>query len=213
MKYGKLNIGQIEAIVNNLGGMEGVEKFLRGEITVSETKRAWREQDGVIYFSVTSDGTIGEEWIKRLKSKGFYITETAKRMLRSPHFSPTNGVTIEVAILKGTIFKDDDRIMGNVYAEAKKRKLMTPNVEVACLIREKFMGEEIEAMGLSWIVVVHEPIKGSDGEYPIPGSDGEYPSLLNVQHDSVGRWLSTCHSDPRTGWSRETGLAFVSQTT
>jgi len=30
MKYGKLNLGQVEAIVNKLGGMEGVQLFLSG---------------------------------------------------------------------------------------------------------------------------------------------------------------------------------------
>jgi len=30
MRYGELNLGQIEAIVNKLGGMEGVQRFLSG---------------------------------------------------------------------------------------------------------------------------------------------------------------------------------------
>jgi hypothetical protein len=42
-KYAELNQGQIEAVVNKLGGMNGLEKFLRGETEVvskyrSETK-------------------------------------------------------------------------------------------------------------------------------------------------------------------------------
>lgn len=34
MKYGNLTLGQVEAIVNKLGGMEAVESFLRGELAV-----------------------------------------------------------------------------------------------------------------------------------------------------------------------------------
>ena len=34
MKYGELNLGQIEAIVNKLGGMEGVQRFLSGHADV-----------------------------------------------------------------------------------------------------------------------------------------------------------------------------------
>lgn len=34
MKYGELNLGQIEAIVNKLGGMGGVSRFLSGELTI-----------------------------------------------------------------------------------------------------------------------------------------------------------------------------------
>ena len=38
MKYGELNLGQIEAIVNKLGGMEGVQRFLSGLSQVVITK-------------------------------------------------------------------------------------------------------------------------------------------------------------------------------
>ena len=48
MKYSNLSLGRIEAIVNRLGGMDGVERFLRGELVVSESTRSWREKDGVI---------------------------------------------------------------------------------------------------------------------------------------------------------------------
>ncbi len=34
MKYGKLDLGQIEAIVNKLGGMDGVQRFLSDELIV-----------------------------------------------------------------------------------------------------------------------------------------------------------------------------------
>jgi hypothetical protein len=34
MEYGELNLDQVEAIVNKLGGMEGVQRFLSGEMTI-----------------------------------------------------------------------------------------------------------------------------------------------------------------------------------
>lgn len=34
MKYGKLTLGQIEAVLNKLGGEEGVQRFLAGELVV-----------------------------------------------------------------------------------------------------------------------------------------------------------------------------------
>lgn len=37
MKYGELNLGQVEAIVNKLGGMDGVKRFLSGEVLVRAT--------------------------------------------------------------------------------------------------------------------------------------------------------------------------------
>ena len=155
-------LGRIEAVWNKLGGEEGVDRFLRGDLSVSEPARSWREEDGVIYFSVTSDGTSGEDWITRLESKGFHVGDYAKQVLRSPDFKPTNGVTTEVAVLKGMLFEDNDRITKKIRAEADKRKLLKPNAELACLIREKFTDKEIEAMGLWYIVAMHEPINDSD---------------------------------------------------
>jgi hypothetical protein len=56
-----LTAGQLNAIVKKLGGHDGAIKFLQGKLSVSEPTRNWREEDGVIYLSVTSDGTTGPE--------------------------------------------------------------------------------------------------------------------------------------------------------
>src|SRR3989338_4470544 len=156
-----LTAGQLNAIVKKLGGHDMALRFLRDEILVSTPSRSWRKEDGIIYFSVTSDGTTGEDWIKRLGGNGFRVGNYAKQVLRSPDFKPTNGVTIEVAVLKGILFEDNDRITKKIRAKADKRKLQKPNAELACLIREKFTDEDIEAMGLWYIVAMHEPINHS----------------------------------------------------
>jgi hypothetical protein len=185
--------------MNIIGGEEGVAKLLRGELVVSEPIRSWREEDGVIYFSVTSDGTTGEDWIKRLEGNGFRVGDYAKQVLRSPDFKPTNGVTTEVAVLRGCLFEDNGRITKKIRAEADKRKLSKPNAELACLIREKFTDKEIEAMGLIWIVAMHEPINDSDGD----------PDLLNARRRGDGRWLGACRGGPGIGWGRGSGFAFA----
>jgi len=161
--------------------------------------QGWREEDGVIYFSVTSDGTTGKKWIKRLEKKGFRIGDYAKSILNSPEFKPTSGITTEMVVLKGELFSDDKRTTKNIRAEANKRKFTKPNAEVACLIREKFTDEELEEMGLYWIVAMHEPIKDSDG-----GS-----RLLSADRDGGGRWLDAVWDGPDDGWSRADGFAFV----
>ena len=169
------------------------------ETTVSKSACSWREQDGVIRFSVTSNNESGEGWIKRLEGKDFRVSNYAKSVLRSKDFKPTDDGPIEVAVLKGMIFEDNDRITEKIRAEADKRKLTKPNVEVACLIREKFTDEEIEAMGLWWIAAMHEPIKDSVGD----------PRLLDVHRYGGGRWLSAYYDHPDIRWRRERGFAFV----
>lgn len=194
-----LTAGQLNAIVKKLGGHDMALRFLRDELSVSEPTRSWREEDGVIYFSVTSDGTTGEDWIKHLEGNGFRVGDYAKQVLRSPDFKPTSGVTTEVAVLKGMLFEDNDRITKKIRAEADKRKLSKPNAELACLIREKFTDKEIEAMGLWWIVAMHEPIKDSGGD----------PILLGAGRGGGGRWLGACGGGPGDGWGRGGGFAFA----
>ena len=172
----------------------------RGSISKGVTvARSWREEDGVVYFSVTSGGTTGEDWIKRLKSNGFRVGGYAKQALRSPDFKPTDGVTTQVAVLKGVLFEDNDRITRKIRAEADKRKLSKPSAELACLIREKFTDKEIEAMGLWYIVAMHEPINGSYGD----------PFLLHASRYIVGRRLGATLGRPGDVWNRDYGFAFA----
>lgn len=166
---------------------------------------SWREQDGVIYFTVTSDNTTGSQWIERLESKGFRLSKWAKDILNSPDFKPTNGVTYEIAVLKGMLWNDSDRITKRIRKDAYDgtfiggNKLSDPNPEGACLIREKFSDKELEAMGLWWIVAMHEPIKDSAGD----------PHLLDADRGDDGPWLRTSYSRPDDRWFRDNGFAFV----
>jgi len=169
-KYGHRPHDWFEAIVNKLGGEEAGDKFLRGELEIFEPTRGWRERYGVIYFSVTSDGTTGPQWIARLEGNGLRLNECAKSVLRSPDFKPTSGITTEIAVFKGIMFEDEDRITKNIRAEADKRVFFKPNAEAACLIRENFSDKDIKAMGFRRIVVMHKPIKDSGG----------YPRLLEA---------------------------------
>jgi hypothetical protein len=198
--------GKLNALVKNIMRQTGetdpneaVRLVNSGEWVVSKPTRSCREEDGVIYFSVTSDGTTGEDWITRLEGKGFRVGDYAKQVLRSPSFVPTNGVTTEVAVLKGRLFDDQSRITSKIRAEADKRKLGKPEPELACLTREKFTDKEIEAMGLWYIVATHEPINDSVGD----------PNLLFASRLDDGRWLNACGGRPGLRWGRGSGFGFA----
>lgn len=209
MKNGKLNLGQIEAIVNKLGGMSGVNQLLRGELVMTGSRRSWFEENGIIYFNVTSDGTSGEEWINCLERQGCNLDDGAKDILRSKDFHPTSGVTYEVAILKSKFHKngwieytswgqDGERRTNKIRKEAEGRQLITPNSEIACLIRKNFSDEEIKTMGISHIMTMHKPIKY-----------GNNPSFLGVSLNHGGCRLYSLEHDPEYPWSDEVGFAFI----
>src|SRR5205823_5456039 len=130
--------------------------------------------------------------------KGFNVSDYAKSVLRSPDFKPTKCVNTEVAVLKGMLFENNDRITSKIRVEADKRKLSKPNAEIACLIREMFSDEDIKAMGLWSIVLMHEPIKDSDGT----------PNLLGSGHED-SYWLVGYTVSPRSRWDRGGGFAFA----
>ena len=183
-----------------------VLKVIRGQAEIVPIGRnktgvaiTWTERDGVIYFSLTSNGRTGREWIDYFAKIGYRVGDYAKSVLLSDDFKPTSGVTYEIAVLKGMLFNDSDRTTENIRAEADKRKLMKPNAEVACLIREKFTDEELKAMDLWWIVVLHKPINDSVGD----------PKLLDVSRVDGGRWLGTYYDRPGSKFYRGDGFAFV----
>jgi hypothetical protein len=159
----------------------------------------WREENGVIYFSVTALGITGKNWITRLEDNDCYVGKYAKQLLRCPDFKPTKaGTLIEVAVLKGTLFEDNDRITKKIRAEGALRKLGTPEPELACLIRLKFTDKEIGAMGLWWIVTMHEPIEDRNGD----------PSLLSADSYGPNCWLEAYYGRPDDWWDRSLGFAF-----
>lgn len=175
--------------------IEGKSKRLRLDLI---PQKKWWKANGVICLKVISDGTTGEQWIERLEKKGFKISKYAKELLLSKDFKPTFGVEYTIAVLKGSIFNDTNRVTKRIRDEASARKLTTPSPEVACLIREMFSDEEIKAMGFGWIVTFHKPIKDSDGGL----------RLLNARLYGDGSWLSARHDSPDDSWLDGSGFAF-----
>lgn len=163
--------GKLNALVKNIMLQTGVKdpnEAVRlvnsGEWIISNPTRSWREEDGVIYFRVTSDGITGKDWIERLEYMGILLGNFVKEALLSPDFKPTKGVTTEVAVLPGRFFDVNDRKTKKIRIWAKnfrtpnKRRLGNLNLEIACLISEMFPNKELEAMGLRAIVTMHKPI-------------------------------------------------------
>ena len=194
--------GYTPELLNSLAEDKNLFKNLlevqMGRAEIKPKVHPWTEENGIIRFSVTSDGTSGKDWIKRLEKKGFNIGDRAKQVLKSPDFKPTSGTT-EIGVLKGKLFSDSDRITATIRENAKKMGFVKPNAEIACLIREKFTDEDIEAMGLIWIVAMHEPIKDSGGG----------PNLLGASRFGGGGWLRAGWDRPGIGWDDSVGFAFA----
>jgi hypothetical protein len=213
----KVELGHINALVKNIATQmgitdesEAVRRINSGEWIVAkrDPKLLFTTETGIAvydhedHFRFTlpaSDGTTGKKWIGRLEKKGYRVSDYAKSILTSRDFRPTTGVTTEVVVLKGSMFEDNQRITANIRTTATERTLEKPNAETVPMIRENFTDKEIEAMGLTWIVAMHEPIKDSDGD----------PNLLNADRNDDGQWLGAYCDSPGLGWNRGSGFAFA----
>jgi hypothetical protein len=186
--------------MNTLDPSEAVRRVNAGEWIITEKIRRWREENGVIRFTLPpTDGTTGLQWVDRFQGKKMQIGVCTKSIFLSDDFKPTSGVVNEIVVLKGILFEDSERITKNIRAQAKIRELIKPNAEVACLIREMFTDAEIEEMGLRWIVAMHEPIKDFDSD----------PGLLGTGRFDDNPWLNADSDRPDSKWNRDRGFAFV----
>jgi len=158
----------------------------------------WKENDGVITFSVTTDGESFKGWVVRLERGGFRVGDRCRQLFLSTDIQPTNGVTTQISVLKGTSFDDDDRTTSVILAKAKKKNLVIPSIEVACLIREMFSDDELKEMGLWFMVVMHESVDVSD-----------CPSKLAVDRSGSGRWIEACDISPSRSFGDRSGFAFA----
>lgn len=166
--------------------------------------RRWREENGVIRFELTANGWSGKQWVDYFKINGVGIGEYGRQVLLSSDFKVTPaGTVVKVAVLKGEIFSDSDRVTGKIrdYATEPQRKLATPNTDLACLVRKDLTNKEVREMGLYWIVGMSEPVKDSGGG----------PVLLYLDCDGSDSWLDARYDDPGNGWDRDCGFAFVEQ--
>jgi hypothetical protein len=139
-------------------------------------EKKWYEEDGVIYFSVTSDGKTRNEWREHFKEKD-YLSDYNPCSTHNLFFSkikPTKGTTYKLAVLRGKLFSDRGRTTDEIIANANSRKLTTPSLEIFCLVRDKFTNGELQAMGLDCLVIMHNPIEVPD-----------YGSLLAQVYDSI----------------------------
>jgi hypothetical protein len=158
----------------------------------------WHEgKDGIIRLTLTSDGTSGPEWVKRLWHCGVHLSPGSLYLLHSPDFKPTSGVTVEIAVVRRILFPRGQRSNRDIVSAAAKRKFRLLHPEMACLLREKISNKDVEDMGLWWIFTMHEPIK----------DDRDDPRILIVGRERNG-CLSAEYYDLDSGRDIGDGLAF-----
>ena len=157
MKYARLDLGTIEAVINKLGGVEGVERFLRDELVVKMSERTWKTWKTIKLGTFKNVDEIREA----LKAGGYSIGDWANEILDKPTFKISEteqDVELVNVSVEGLGFKDGAR-----YADICKRALelgldLCP-AEVGPQLRLQFKDQPKGA----FVVVAMEAIADSDG--------------------------------------------------
>lgn len=148
-------MGQMNALVKAIrrqAGRDAVECLLRGEpITTFQSRlRLWHEDDGVIWFQVTSDGKTGRQWVKHLENKGVCVHSHMVEIMSSRRFKPTSGVTYHIGVIKAaTLIEEAGNITSSKINEygLTKHGLVAATVEIACLIADKLSVDDFKVIG------------------------------------------------------------------
>lgn len=145
-------LGRIMTQMKENDPVKAVNLINSGEIYLANIKTGWKKNDDAVSFSVISDGTSGPQWLKRLKNKGIYVDDTAKKMLLSKKFKPTDEVVTKVVV-----FRVPYAMFGETNpaptAEAKGVIEAVNGMELACLVRDKFTNQQFFLMGCSKLVI------------------------------------------------------------
>ena len=186
MKYNELNLGQIEALVNKLGGMDGVQRFLSGELIVSTAVKVWKT------WRTLKLGTglkTAADFRKALKTADCNIGEWGNNILGQPAFTVADKETeVELVIASGTDlgFKGS-ATRADIYKRAQELGLdLCPN-EVGPQLRLQYTDQP----NGEWLLIAMEPITGSDGDLVV----------FRVSRDDDGeQWLLGRYGRPDIVW-------------
>lgn len=176
MKYNDFTLGQIEAVLNKLGGIEGVMDFLSGKTIVKVPS------DEKTLFNVWKTIKLGnyknaDEFRKALKKNGFKTGDWANDILDKPAFTVA-GAEEEIQLVNVSVadlgFKNGATYKG-ICAKAKELGLeLCPN-EVGPQLRLQYKDQPKG----EHLCIAMEPITDSFGNL----------SIFHVGHDDDDLWL------------------------
>ena len=174
-------------------------------------RKILRLSNGVIRFSVVSKGVTGNEWIGRLKNRGFSISEQAQNMLLSEYFIATTNTTYRVEVLPiGSKIVPDGHYQDEaIRSLAARRNLVTPGMELACLIRDNLSNDELKRFGFPYeIIVMHVPRELGIGPMPFLLTVCRVP-MQQFTSKPILTHLSGIY-EYAGGWFGDIGFAFIS---
>jgi hypothetical protein len=186
MKYGNITLGQIEALVNKLGGTEGVARFLRGEFVVKVAEKFFPT------WKIIKLGTglrNADDFRQALKSAGCNSGDWVRDILGKSAFSvATSEIELELVVVSsGDLGYTEAATRADIYARAQTHGLSVCPAEVGPQLRLQYKDQP----NGEWCIIAMEPIAGSDGVHKV----------FDVKRDGFGLWLDGSYGHPGSLWA------------
>lgn len=194
-KYPK-TLGRIEAVWNILGGEEGVDRLLRGELVVSLPKVS----DLPIWKTVRLGTGLktADDFRKALKKAGMKIGDWGSEILSNPAFKTSETeMELDLVILSvASLGFKGGATVRDIVAMALEQGLQLCPAEVGPQIRLQYPDQKKDDSFL----IAMDPISDPDG---IPG-------IFDVVHDVSGRLrLNGNNGNPARPWGGYRKFVFV----
>ncbi len=194
MKYGDVTLGQVEAIINKLGGMDGVKGLLSGALVVI---KAAADKTLSIWKSVAVSGATKDELFARLANAGVSVSDLAKDVMSKSAFT-TSAEPSEVRFSRATprelgFTKSPTTI--ELFARVKELgyQFCQPEDGPWLALQDIDRGD--------WLWLIMEPITDSDG----------YPRAFDIGRSGRGhRWLDAGYAVPDDEWDLDERIVFRS---
>ena len=176
----------MEAVVNKLGGMEGVQRFLSGELIVSAATKVWKT---FMKLKLGTGVKDADGFRKALKQADCNIGDWGNDILGKPAFKVAEAETeVELVVVSvGEFGFKDGATRAAIYKRANELGLdLCPN-EVGPQLRLQYKDQPKGER----LLIAMEPIAASVGHIEV---------FCISRHDDGERWLNGVLGDPGIFW-------------
>lgn len=188
MQYGELRIGQIEAIISKLGGMEGVRRLLSGELVIKEVEHQLR------FLKTINLGTgllTADDFRRALRAGGFNVGDGADNIFNNLAFAESIAkvwtvVDLCVATTTQLTGQAEGVTIQEVLVGIKHLGGVLCSAEVGPQLRLQYLDQPHN----EWLRIAMNPISRSDGDL----------GIFCVERNVSGLWLSGFCGCPDIVW-------------
>lgn len=201
MKYGTINLGQIEAAINKLGGQDIFERLLTCNsvnVTFSDGKAEVVATDPItsIWKTITIGTIPREKFTPTLKERGMNVSDWPADMMKQDAFtvvSQEEQIDLVVVSVRDLGFDKATRYDA-ICQRAEERGLELCPPEVGPQLRLQYLDQPLG----EWLVIAMEAIRDSIGGL----------SVFCVAHSDDGLWLSRRYGFPGLCWLPDDRFVF-----